>query len=112
MRCAWRQGLSRATARERMALLDGEAKAKEVAFGEAYQERCDAAGSILVDSTDLAIRSVHIEWCRYKGDLLAIYHIHHRSAGRVRTIRWRLTVPKTGPVPFSGLRKRGLKDKE
>src|SRR5215213_6152939 len=95
MECRWRQGLSQANTRERLALLAAEQNARERAFGEAYQERCDLLGSPLVDSLDLAVRSVTLRWCRYNGHLLAILRVHYRSAGRVRVYRWRLSLSRS-----------------
>lgn len=89
MELRWRQGLSSATGPERMVLLDAERAAREIAFGEAYQERCDAHGSLLVDAHDLAIRSTRIKWARHKRCLWVVVDCYHRSAGRVRSFRWR-----------------------
>lgn len=88
----WRVGLLRADTRERMWLLNAERRAKEMAFGEAYNEKCAANDSLLVDAHDLDIRSVRTEWTRYERRVLAIITVHYRSAGRVRTYRWRSPV--------------------
>ena len=90
----WKVGLSRASQYERMVLIDAEWAARERAFGEAYQERCDELGSLLCDATDLAVRGVRTEWCRHKGYLLLRITVYHRSAGRVRTFHWRHALPK------------------
>lgn len=85
----WRTGFARATGPERMVLLQAEQVARERAFGEWYQERCEAVGSVLVDAHDLAPRSVRVEWCRSKGYLLIRLTVYNRSARGVRHYHWR-----------------------
>jgi hypothetical protein len=92
--CKWRVGLSGASQLERLTLIEAEWAARERAFGEAYQERCEALGSLLCDAVDLAVRGVRTEWCRYEGNLLIRITVYHRSAGRVRTFYWRKRMPK------------------
>ena len=108
----WRKGLSGATGKERLVLLQAEQVARERAFGEAYQERCEATGSILCDAHDLAIRSTTVEWTRTGGHLLVILRVHHRSAGRVRTFRWRVNVSVAVGRAFDSFVKKGLKKED
>ena len=93
-------------------LLQAEQIARERAFAEWYEERCDAHNSILVDATDLDVRSVAIEWARCRAHLLIILNAYSRSGQRVRTFRWRVHVPTAIGSAFDQIVKRGLKDQQ
>ena len=104
----WRKGLSSASGPERLVILQAEQIARERAFGEWYQERCTEMDSILVDAHDLAVRSVSVEWTRSGGHLLLILACHSRSARRVRTFRWRVSVSAAVGGAFDSVVKKGL----
>ena len=108
----WRKGLSGATSRERLVLLQAEAIARERAFGEWYSARCEEFDSILVDATDLDVRSVRLEWARCDGHLLIILRCFARDPGRVRTYRWRVNVSTAIGQAFDGVVRQGLKERQ
>lgn len=112
MNVRWRKGLSGASGPERLVILQAERIARERAFGEWYQERCDEVGSILCDAHDLAVRSVSVEWARCGGSLLLVLTCHNRSAGRVRRFLWRVSVSAAIGGAFDSVVKKGLKREE
>lgn len=85
----WRNGLGAARGPERLVLLQAEEVARARALTDEYEDRCEALGSLVVDSRDLAIRSSTVSWCRHKGYLLIRITVYYRSAGRIRHYHWR-----------------------
>jgi hypothetical protein len=93
----WRNGLSGASNKERAVLIDAERRAREKAFGEAYQARCDAAGSLLVDARDLSVRSTRVVWGRADGCLWVRVFVYLGDDRAVRICQYRASrMPRRG----------------
>jgi hypothetical protein len=89
----WHRGISRLSNWERQVVLEAERSAREMAFGEAYKARCDEHQSLLVDATDLGVRSTEVVWGRGDGNLYLRITVHFVGRGRLRIYQWRKRVP-------------------
>lgn len=102
----WRKGLSKATNRERLVLIEAEQRARERAFADAYNDRLTETNSLLCDANDLAVRSSTVEWARHKRCLYLRITVYHRSTGRIRAFNWRVAMPNAKRVSVDGILKR------
>ena len=92
MGVVWRRGLGAASTRERIILLEAERRAKEMAFGAAYQARLDRDDSLLAECADLAVRSTTISWGRFNGYLYIRISVFHRGSRLPTRFGWRTSM--------------------
>jgi hypothetical protein len=92
VRVTWRRGLSGLSPGERLVALDAESRARERAFGEAYQAKCDRLGAFIVDCSELLIRSTTVQHCRKDGYLYLRISVYFAAASVPRVFLWRTSV--------------------
>lgn len=87
----WRKGISGATQLERLALLECERSAGQIALATKCSEWCDESDLGLVDCGSLQVLRSRVRWFRSEGRVFVVVAVDLNTDGAVYQYRWKLS---------------------